>query len=239
VATFPEALPHGPITEPFTDVFFVTGQMCTTFPEFPGVDWAFNRNMVIVREGDDLTLINTVRLDDDGLAALEALGNVSHVVRIGALHDRDDPFYVDRYSPTFWTLPGIEPDHAVDRRLVPGGPTPFADCTVFAFETTQLPEGVLVIEREGGIAVGCDALQNWLEPDEHFNAETIEIMTGAGFFQPTNFGPLFMMRSQPEASDFERLLTLEFRHALCGHGEPVRDTAHEAYSARAQQTFAE
>jgi hypothetical protein len=211
--------------------------MCTTFPEFPGVDWAFNRNMIIVREGDDLTLINTVRLGDDGLSELDQLGTVVNVVRIGALHDRDDPFYIDRYSPTFWTLPGIEPSHQVDRRLTPDGPTPFSECTIFAFETTQFPEGVLVIERDGGIAVGCDALQNWLEPDEHFNPETVELMTSAGFFQPTNFGPLFMMRSQPDKADFDRLLALPFKHALCGHGEPVFETAHEAYTARAEQTF--
>jgi hypothetical protein len=239
VPNFPEALHHGPITEPFTNVFFVTGQMQTTFPEFPGVDWSFNRNMTIVRDGDELTLINSVRLGDDGLAALEQLGRVAHVARIGALHDRDDAFYVDRYRPTFWTLPGIEPDHRVDERLTPGGPTPFAGCTVFAFESTQLPEGVLIIERGGGIAVGCDALQNWIGPDEHFDAGTIELMTQAGFFQPANFGPLFMMRSQPKASDYERLLALPFRHALCGHGEPLRESAHEAYAARAAQTFAE
>jgi len=236
--TFPEALPHGPIREVFDDVFIVTGQMQTSFPEFPDVDWSFNRNMIIVREDGDLTLINSVRLTDEGLEELEGLGRVAHLVQIGALHTRDDPFYIDRYSPTFWAAPGIEHEAIkVDHHLFPMGPTPFLDCSVFVFETTALPEAVLIIERDGGIAVGCDALQNWTEPDEHFTDDTIELMTELGFFQEANFGPLFMMRSSPQSSDFDRLLAMPFRHALCGHGDPLNDIAHEAYVARAAQVF--
>lgn len=239
MSQYPEALPHGPIEPVFTDVFTVTGQMVTEFPEFPDVTWSFNRNMVVVREGSELTLINSVRLDDAGLEALEALGTVTHLVRIGALHTRDDAFYVDRYHPTFWTLPGIEPEgFSVDRRLEPGGPTPFADCTVHLFTTTTLPEGVLIVERDGGIAVSCDALQNWVEPDHHFDQSTIDLMSQIGFFDPANFGPLFMMRSQPQPSDYDELLSHPFRHALCGHGDPLRDRAHEAYQQRAADTFA-
>lgn len=235
---FPEALPHGPIRELFDGVFFVTGQMQTSFPEFPDVDWSFNRNMIIVRDEDELTLINSVRLTEEGLEQLEALGRVTHLVQIGALHTRDDPFYAKRYSPTFWTVPGIEHQELdIDHRLLPMGPTPFLDCSVFLFDTTELPEGVLIIERDGGIAVGCDAIQNWTEPDEHFTDATTDLMTELGFFQEANFGPLFMMRSKPGASDFQRLLEMPFRHALCGHGDPLLDIAHEAYVARAEQVF--
>lgn len=236
---YPEALPHGAIEEAFPDVYFVTGQMATTFPEFPDVPWVFNRNMIIVREDSSLTLVNSVRLDEVGLGALEALGEVKHLVRIGALHDRDDPFYVDRYHPTFWAARGIEPDGLrVDRRLEPAGDTPFAGCTVFEFTTTALPESILVIDRAGGIAVACDALQNWVKPDEYFSDETVELMGTLGFWQPANIGPLFALRSQPKAEDYQRLLALPFRHALCGHGEPLRETAHEDYAATVERTFA-
>jgi hypothetical protein len=30
---------------------------------------------------------------------------------------------------------------------------------------------------------------------------------------------------------------LSFRHAICGHGPPARDTAKEAYTARFQRVF--
>lgn len=239
MTSFPESLPHGSIEEVFPDVFFVTGEMRTEFPEFPDVPWVFNRNMTIVREGTALTLINSVRLDDRGLAALDALGTVEHLVRIGALHDRDDAFYIDRYHPTFWATDGIEPEGiAVDRRLVPGGDTPFGDCTVFRFTTTAKPESILIVDRAGGIAVACDALQNWVAPDQFFDDATIELMKTLGFWQPANIGPLFAMRNDPKADDFERLLAIPFRHALCGHGEPLRDHAHEQYSATVDRMFA-
>jgi hypothetical protein len=239
MATFPEALPHGPIEEVFPDVFFVTGEMRTMFPEFPDVPWVFNRNMTIVREGGALTLINSVRLDEQGLAALDALGEVEHLVRIGALHDRDDAFYVDRYHPTYWAIRGIVPEGlSVDKRLVPGGETPFGGCTVFEFTTTAKPEGILIVDRAGGIAVACDALQNWVKPDEFFSDDTVELMGSLGFWQSANIGPLFAMRNDPKAEDYERLLEISFRHALCGHGEPLRDSAHEDYAATVDRTFA-
>lgn len=55
-----------------------------------------NRNMVIVKSGDELALINPVRLSDAALSQLDALGNVRHVLRLGDFHGLDDRFYVDR-----------------------------------------------------------------------------------------------------------------------------------------------
>src|SRR5688572_6827527 len=87
---FLPAMPHGPITEVFPDVFVVEGG----FQFAPGV--RITRNMTVVRQGDELTIINSVRLTPDGEAELEKLGRVKHVVRIGAFHGADDPYYVDR-----------------------------------------------------------------------------------------------------------------------------------------------
>jgi hypothetical protein len=69
--------------------------------------------MVIIRNGHQLSLINTVRLDDAGLAVLDRLGKVTNVVRIGAFHGRDDAFYLDRYGAKLWALPGMK--HQDDR----------------------------------------------------------------------------------------------------------------------------
>ena len=101
----PPVLPHGKIEEVFPDVFFVTGAMKTVLM---GGHWHFSRNMTIVREGGELTLINTVRLDDAGLGELEKLGKVANVVKIGSLHGRDDAFYVARYGAKFWAGAGHE-----------------------------------------------------------------------------------------------------------------------------------
>lgn len=234
---FPPALAHSELEEVFPDVFFVTGAMKTVLM---GSDWHFSRNMTVVREGDALTLINPLRLDEPGLASLERLGRVAHVVQIGALHDRDNAFYKQRYGATYWAPPGIPPSHGVapDKALVADGETPFTGCRVFAFGTTKLPECVLHIDRAGGILVACDALQNWIEPDQFFSDESRQAMRGMGFFEPANFGPLFMQVNEPKAEDYVRLGALSYRHALCGHGSPLRDSAATAYADRCQRVFA-
>jgi hypothetical protein len=233
---FPPALPHGRLEEIFPDVFFVTGAMKT---ELMNAHWHFSRNMTVVREGDALSLINSIRLDDGGLAELDALGRVVNVVKIGALHGRDDAFYCRRYGAKFWALPGMSHAHGLvaDKELSPGGEMPFVGCTVFDFRTTKLPECILCIDRAGGILVASDSLQNWVMPDEFFSDESRQKMTEMGFFQPANFGPLWMQVNEPKATDFVRLRELSFRHTLCGHGAPLRDTAKEAYTARIENVF--
>jgi len=53
--------------------------------------------MVVIKNANVLTLINTVRLNENGLAALDNLGQVTNVMRIGAFHSRHDAFYLERY----------------------------------------------------------------------------------------------------------------------------------------------
>jgi hypothetical protein len=231
---FPPVLPHGPLEEIFPDVFFVTGAMKTVLMD---VDWQFSRNMTVVRDGDALTLVNSVRLDDAGLARLEALGGVTNVVKIGSMHGRDDAFYRARYGAKFWALPGMVHEHGLvpDHELAPGGAMPFSGCSIFAFRTTKLPECILHVDRAGGIMISCDSLQNWIEPDEYFSDDTRHMMAEMGFFKPTNVGPLWMRLMGPQDQDFARLREFSFRHALCGHGAPVRDTAKEAYAGTFQR----
>jgi hypothetical protein len=211
----PPALPHGALREVFPDVFFVSGAMATVLM---GSSWQFSRNMTVVRDGHALTLVNSIRLDDAGL---------------------DDAFYKARYDARFWALPEMarEDGLTVDRTLVPGGEMPFSDCSMFDFRATKLPECILRIDRADGILVACDSLQNWLQPDEFFSEESSRTMTAMGFFQPANLGPLWMQLNEPQGSDFARLRELPFRHALCGHGAPLNDTAREDFTDRFQRIF--
>lgn len=236
MSQFPKALPHGPIEEVFPDVFFVTGAMETVLQN---MDWRFSRNMVVVREGDRLVVVNSVRLTDEGHEALDGLGKVTDVVRLGSMHGRDDPFYVDRYDANYWTMPGMthETGLAADQYLLPDGAMPLSDATVFEFRTSKMPEGILRLDRSGGILIACDALQNWLAPDEYFSDASRELMQGMGFFTPANLGPVWMQAAEPEAEDFARLSELSFSHALCGHGEPLRDKAKASYSATFKRVF--
>ncbi|TVP54852.1 MAG: hypothetical protein EA351_12310 [Gemmatimonadales bacterium] len=235
MSDFPDAMPHGPIREVFPDVFFVTGTMRG---EFFGSTWQFSRNMTVVREDGTLTMVNTVRLDEEGLAQLEALGTVKNVVRLGDMHGLDDRFYLDRYDADFWALPDmdIEDGITVDRELVPDGEMPFSDCTLFDFRTTARPEGILRLDRDGGIMIACDSLQNWVAPDEFFDESTVETMQGMEFFTPHNLGLAWLHASDPQAEDFVRLKEIPFSHALCGHGIPARN-AMDAYHATFNRMF--
>lgn len=229
-------MPHGEIEEVFPNVFFVSG---TSRPQFGGSDWQFSRNMVVVSEEDRLTLVNTVRLDEPGLTRLDALGHVTHVVKLGAFHGMDDGFYRERYGAKQWALPGMVHDggHATDEELVPGGKMPFAGVSVFSFATSEQPEGLLLIQREGGILVSCDSLQNWVEADPFFNEESAARMKSMGFIQPANIGPGWRMACKPQPSDFAQVKTLAFRHLLPAHGRPLRDAAHTQFSATFEREF--
>lgn len=230
-----EALPHTKIEEIFPDVFFVSG---TRVWDFQNLRWQFSRNMTVLRENGELSLINTVRLDDDGLDALDKLGKVKNIVKVGSLHSVDDAFYADRYSATVWAMDGMPLDNiTAHKKLAPGGEMPVSRASFFAFETTKIPEGILILDREGGIAVACDALQNWNKPDEFFSDESVEVMTGMGFFQKANVGPVWMQAAEPGAEDFKRLKEIKFAHALCGHGEPLIGSASEQYSATFNRLF--
>jgi hypothetical protein len=232
---FPPALPHGAIEEVFPDVFFVSGAMETVLQ---GMDWKFSRNMTVVRDGERLIIVNSVRLGEEGLAQLDKLGKVTDVVRLGSLHGRDDPFYVDRYDAEYWAMPGMEHETGLKatRTLTPDA-LPISDASVFEFNTTKIPEGILHIDRAGGILIACDALQNWLAPDEFFSDSSRDLMQNMGFFTPANLGPVWVQAATPTGDDFARLKQLSFKHALCGHGEPLRDTAHADYTATFNRMF--
>ncbi len=218
---FRAAQPHGEAHEVFPDVFFVTG----AFKASPGV--SIPRNMVIVRQGAELSIINSVRLTPEGERKLDALGKVKHLVRMGHNHGTDDPYYVDRYKPTVWAPAGIKHrgSFATDRELRPGE-CPIADGQVFVFTGGKIAEAALVLAREGGIMISCDAFQNWttFEGASTFGKLTLKLMK----FGPNMIGPIWAKQIGPGArGQFDALLAMDWKHALSGHGTPLRDTAKE------------
>lgn len=231
----PQALAHGSIYQVFDNIFFVSGAMETVLME---MDWKFSRNMTIVRDDNRLIVINSIRLNEQALAELDKLGQVTDVIRLGALHGRDDAFYVERYQAQYWAMPGVENEACLKiNELSAEAKLPISDASLFQFSTTQIPEAILCLQREGGIAIACDALQNWLTPDEHFCDSSTERMQQMGFFTPANIGPVWLQAAAPTAEDFVRLKALPFKHALCGHGEPLLNTAKEDYLATFSKLF--
>jgi hypothetical protein len=225
--SFTAALPHGPLREVLPDVFFVTG----TFRR--GI-LRFSRNMTVVRDGEELTLVNAVRLDDAGLAELDALGRVRHVVKLGFYHGIDDPFYVDRYAAKLWALPEHQHEGGLttDVELREGGEVPFSRGSLFVYRTAFRPEAVLHVDAEGGVLVACDSLHNWTRTNEYFNGLTKFLFRLLGFIGPPTVPRAWRIDARPRAEDFERLNALEFAHLLSAHGEPLLGTAHEALEPR-------
>ncbi|MCH2067161.1 hypothetical protein [Shimia sp.] len=226
---FPSATPHGEITEIFPDIFHVTGSVDMV----PGM--RISRAMTILRDGDALTLISPIRLSEEGLAALQALGQVTHIVKLGGYHlgaqnGLDDPFYVRRYGATLWALAGMDhkgglkPDHI----LQVGGEMPAPGLSLFTYETSTLPEGMFLLEREDGILITADSLQNWTKPDAFFSEIAAERMGQAGFFKPANIGPEWLRFCTPDPQEFNRVAALHFRHLLPSHGTPFLGSAKDA-----------
>lgn len=114
---------------------------------------------------------------------------------------------------------------------------PVSGAEMFIFQTTKVPECIIRLDRDGGILIACDALQNYVAPDEFFSEKSTQVMTKMGFFTPANVGPVWMQAAEPGAEDFERLSTLSFSHVFCGHGAPVLDTAFAAYAATFKRLF--
>lgn len=228
--------PHSEIKEIFPDIFFVTG---TNVTHHDNTELQHSRNMIIVRDNNELSLINTVRLDDKGLAALDRLGKVKNIIRIGAFHGRDDAFYLDRYSAKLWALKGMTHDNnrEADIQLVPNGQMPISDSSIFIFETSNFPEGILHLAREGGILITCDSIKNWVAADSFFSAETAKLYETLGFFGAASISSVWKQACNVNASDFVRLKTFSFQHLFSAHGEPLLNNAHELVTETIRQEY--
>jgi len=230
------AWPHSEIKEIFPNIFYVVG---TNITSLNGVELQHSRSMIIIRENNKLSLINTVRLTEEGLSALESLGDVENVIRIGAFHGRDDAFYLDRYHAKLWSLEGMEHhnNRQPDYLLTPKGEKPFSDCSIFIFETSVHPEGILHIAREEGILITCDSIKNWVTADEYFNEASAKFYEKEGIFGVATITNIWKETCQVQAADFERLKELHFTHLLSAHGEPLLNDAYEAVTETIRKEF--
>lgn len=230
------AWPHGNLEPAFADVWFVQG---TNKTQHDGVDLQTSRTMTVVRQDGELTLLNTVRLGEDGLQQLEALGRVRHVVRLGAFHGRDDPFYRDRYGAALWALPKAEAadGRPAARALAAGEAFPVRDAKVFVFSSARFPEAAVLLEREGGILLTCDAVQNYTQIDRFFSDSTGALFEAQGRIREANLPDTWRHACAPDAADFRRLVELPFRHLITAHGGPLRDAAQMLLRSRVDEAF--
>ncbi len=231
---FPAALPHSEIREVLEGVFFVTGTM-----RLPGLlPIRFSRNMAIVRDGERLVLVNSVRLDEKGLAALDALGKVTDVIRLAGNHGMDDPFYKDRYGAKVWAVRGQRyragfdagaPEYFVaDEQMDAATPLPIGGARLYVIDSKP-SEGILLLERSGGVAIAGDCLQHWHAPDAYFSWLAGPIMRLMGFIKPHNVGPAWLKNTKPPKEQLRGILDLPFANVLPAHGAAVMGDARSHY----------
>lgn len=231
--TFPEPFPHGELQPAFTDIHVLVGSVSMG----PGVRIA-RMMAVLVHEGE-LTLVNAIRPDDAGRQALDALGRVAHVVKIGT-HGMDDPWYVETYGATRWALPEVELEGPVERLAEDHLPVPWLE--LFRYEQPTKPEAALIADRDGGVLITCDSVQSWPDLEQcSLLAKPVTVLMGFTK-RPAVIGPPWLKMVTPEGgslkSDFDRLLERPFRHLIGGHGKPLRDTAKDELTATVAATFA-
>ena len=240
---FPKTLKHGSIQRIFDDLFFVTG----IFSMPSRMPMAFSRNMTIIRQGDELNLVNTVRLSEDGLRQLDDLGKVTNVIRIAAFHGSDDPFYKERYGAKVWSIDapyasGFNKEAAADDVyfhadvVVDESTTlPIENAQLVEFTSCKPREALLLLQRDNGIIVSGDCLQNWSKTDEYFSFFARVMMKMMGFIKPHNIGPGWLKIMAPDLNEVRDILNYDFDHVLPAHGQPVIGGAKELYGSTIQQ----
>jgi len=195
--------------------------------------------MIVVEQGDRLVLVNSVRLSDEGLSALDAMGRVTDVIRLAGFHGVDDPFYKERYGATIHTVkgqayfPGLDPSKAdtyfeSDNELTADSDLPIEGATLYSF-STAIPEAVLLLPAGGGTLVTGDSLQNYEGADEYFNFLGKIGLRLLGFMNPLQLGPAWLKQLKPDKDEIRGLLDLEFDHVLPGHGRPVIGGAKDKF----------
>jgi len=228
--------PHDPIEKIDDEVYMVRGSIKMN----PVV--RISRNMAIIRDGHDLTLINPLRLDPAGESQLEALGTVRRVLRTGAFHGLDDPYYIDRHDAEFWCQPGGEtyPLPSIDHEISAQSELPFPDADLFCFSATKQPECIIRLKRSKTVLLTCDAIQHYGDySNSNFVARAM--LPFIGFPKTTLIGPIWLKFMTPEGvslkTEFERLLEWDFEALLSAHGTFRESGAHAAVTAALAVAF--
>ena len=228
--------PHDPAVEVFPNVFLVRGSLQMN----PLT--RINRNMVILRNGTDLSILNSVRLSESGERELESLGTVRHVLRLGYFHGCDDRYYVERFGAEFWApaKSRAEPGPTPSRIIEDAGDLPFPGARSVLFAESKYPEATIFLEQDNGILLTCDCLQYYT--DRRFNSLLARlILPLMGFPLRMLIGPMWLKAMTPENGsllpDFERILQLNFEHLIPAHGSVRNGSAKKAVSEAIGHAF--
>lgn len=232
---YPPAYPHAPIQRLYPGVFLLHGSIKM------GPGMTMNRNMVILQNGSELILINPVRMNEAGLTALDLLGKVSKIIRLGDFHGLDDEFYLNRYQCEFWAQAGQETYKLPSPTTIITAKTtgPINNSEFFIFESALFPEAALLV-KEHKLLITTDSIQyhaDW----RYFSWFTKFVFKLLGFKIGMNIGGPWLKRVTPKGktlqSDFEALAALDFDALIAAHGAPITTGAKQLLHAEMSHVF--
>lgn len=222
---YPPAYPHQALEQIYPNVYLLHGSIKMG----PGM-W-MNRNMLVLKDDDKLSLINPVRINDEALKSLDMLGKVKHIMRLGDFHGLDDPFYLDKYQCEFWAQAGQgtyttpKPSHEINTQAN----SPFPNSDFFIFESARYPEAALLL-KEHKLLITTDSIQyhaDW----SYFSWFTKFVFKLLGFKKGINIGPPWLKRVSPKGGsmkkDFDELLKLDFDGLIAAHGKLLETGAKQ------------
>ena len=227
--------PHDPIKELFPGIFILHGSIKM------GPGMRMNRNMIILQNGSELTLVNPVRMSESGLQSLEKLGNVKNMIRLGDFHGADDKFYLDKYRCDFWAqseqttyklpIPMIE----INSNTL--GPIPESE--FFIFERSKYPEAALFIKNHK-LLITTDSIQYYSDWS-YFSGFTKFVFKLLGFKIGLNIGGPWLKRVTPKGgsieSDFIKLMSLDFDSLVAAHGSLLKSGAKNLLNQELAKVF--
>ena len=205
----------------------------------PGI--TIGRTMTVVSTGDGLVVLNAVRLSESGHIELDALGPVKHLVKLSDAHSIDEPFYVDRYKPTLWSLPGAAMGElSADRTL--GSDGPVAGGVVVDYgEAIGSREGAYLVPMGGGTLVTCDAIQNCADTEgASFLGRVMTMVMGfkGGVIVPPMWRRFQKVSGSRVGETLSGLADLSFANLVTGHGPPVVEGADAMVRSAIQRASA-
>lgn len=169
-------------------------------------------------------------LSEQGLHKLESLGTIENIVRLGHFHGRDDAFYQKKYSAKLWAMDGMDFSKGAKADILFDKDTnsyPFSKGRLIPFLTTKYPESVLYIDKNGGILVTCDSIKNWIKSDRFFSVETANDFSKSGVFGRVKIDDVWLNAMQPQNSDLENLLSIDFKHLVSAHGPVIKNEGYQ------------
>lgn len=233
--SYAPAYAHDSLIEIFPNIYLLRGSI------HMGFGLRMNRNMIVIKQNSDLTLINPVRMSTAGLNQLNQLGHVKNVIRLGDFHGLDDQFYIDTYQAHFWSqsnhtnYPELSPNTSINTSTV----SPIHDSEIFIFETALYPEAALLI-KSVKLLITTDSVQYWSDW-KYMSFPTKIILWLMGFRVGLFLGGPWLKRVTPKdknlESDFEQLLNLEFEHLVAAHGTVLMTNAKQQLMEVVKRTF--